>query len=1016
MDLLELVVKLVFDSKEYTKGLDETEDKAKQTQSKLANIFGKIATITANAVVAATTAAATGISAMLKQSVSAYGEYEQLVGGIETIFGNSTNVILKNAQNAYKTAQISTNDYLNTVMSFSASLLQGLAQTDSQMGKITKSELSDMLEEQLEQQEKSYNKQYDIASKSYDKQYDTLEKTLDSEIEAYEEATNKKIELINSEYIERIKLIDEEKYKRLKAVDDKIEALNEEAEAESYANKKKEYESKRAEALEAARNAENATERKKALAEISKLDESWNQSEKDRKRKEKIESLRDEKESIKNDYDQRKKALQDEQTQRINTIKETENKQLKVMRESRDEQLKTLRETNQEKLKILKEGFDEELKDAKKAAKQQIEAFQEGGNSAEYTTEQVLEAAKISDRAIQDMADNANKYGTSMSYVMQTYQSLAGGNYQLLDNLKLGYSGTKSEMERLVKDAAGFIDIQKELGITVDANSLSFNNIINAISIMQYKLGISGTATKEASETIQGSVGSMKAAWDNLIIALSAKPEDNLDIDTYIDNFIASAEGAISNLEPTIERALTGVGTLIEKFAPKAVDKISGLINQILPSLIKSATSLVVSIIKMLSNKKILTTILEAVKTIIQVVLPALAEVVPDLISTLVDVIGDLIVFLTENLSTFVKPIIEKLPEIVKSILNAVAKILDNLPELLDMVADIVTTIADTLIELIPILIESALKIYEKVIEYVLRPDILEKLVVMTAKIVIAIEAGLLASVPKLLTGIGKIISTCITNILSTDWEKLGQDMIDNITTALQNASDKLSEWWDGWSQEIGKYATIAWNSVVDTWTGVGQWFSDRWTDIKNAFSNVATWFSETFKNAWDEIKKVFAPVGDTFNSIGNSILDGVKSLINQLISGINYIIAEPFNGLNDALNNIKNTDIFGQKPFEWINGVTVPVIPQLAKGGILKKGQMAFLEGQGDEAVIPLSQNTEWIDKVASRLGSKEKTIQLNVTIDKFVNNTTEDIKNLAAQLADEFTAQISRQQEAFA
>ena len=759
MDLLELVVKLVFDSKEYTKGLDETEDKAKQTQSKLANIFGKIATITAKAVAAATTAAATGISAMLKQSVSAYGEYEQLVGGIDKLFGENSKKLKLYAEEAYKTSGMSANQYFQNVTGFSAALINSL-----------------------------------------------------------------------------------------------------------------------------------------------------------------------------------------------------------------------------------------------------------GGDTDQ--------AVKLADKAMRDISDNANTYGKyTVEEIANVYQALARGNFQTLDNLNLGFGGTKEGMQQLIAKAE---QLDNTFKATRDENgkiTMSFNDMINAIHIVQQGMNITGTTSKEAGKTIEGSVGSMKAAWDNLIIALSAKPEDNLDIDTYIDNFIASAEGAISNLEPTIERALTGVGTLIEKFAPKAIDKISGLINQIFPSLIKSAASLVVSIIKMLSDKKNLTMILEAVKTIIQEVLPALAEVAPDLISTLVDVISDLIVFLTENLSTFVKPIIEKLPEIVKSILNAVTKILDNLPELLDMVSDIVTTIADTLIELIPILTEAALKIYEKIIEYVLRPDILEKLVVMTTKIVIAIATGLLASVPTLLTGIGEIISTCITNILSTDWEKLGQDMIDNITTALQSASNKLSEWWDGWSQEIGKYATIAWNSVVDTWTGVGQWFSDRWTDIKNAFSNVATWFSETFKNAWDEIKKVFAPVGDTFNSIGNSILDGVKSLINQLISGINYIIAEPFNGLNDALNNIKNTDIFGQKPFEWINGVTVPVIPQLAKGGILKKGQMAFLEGQGDEAVIPLSQNTEWIDKVANRLNNKgERTIQLNVTIDKFENNTTEDIKNLAAQLADEFTAQISRQQEAFA
>ena len=124
-------------------------------------------------------------------------------------------------------------------------------------------------------------------------------------------------------------------------------------------------------------------------------------------------------------------------------------------------------------------------------------------------------AASYADRAIVDMSDNANKMGTSMRDIQNAYQGFAKQNYTMLDNLKLGYGGTQEEMKRLVSDAAKLTDVQKELGVTVDANSLSFGNIVNAISVVQKQMGITGTTSKEAATTIEGSVSSAKAAWEN---------------------------------------------------------------------------------------------------------------------------------------------------------------------------------------------------------------------------------------------------------------------------------------------------------------------------------------------------------------------------------------------------------------------------------------------------------------------------------------------------------------------
>ena len=126
-------------------------------------------------------------------------------------------------------------------------------------------------------------------------------------------------------------------------------------------------------------------------------------------------------------------------------------------------------------------------------------------------------AASYADRAIIDMSDNANKMGTSMELIQNAYQGFAKQNYTMLDNLKLGYGGTKEEMARLIQDASEMTDVQKKLGITVDDSSMSFGNIVNAISVMQESLGIAGTTSDEAATTIEGSMNAAKAAWDNFL-------------------------------------------------------------------------------------------------------------------------------------------------------------------------------------------------------------------------------------------------------------------------------------------------------------------------------------------------------------------------------------------------------------------------------------------------------------------------------------------------------------------
>ena len=182
-------------------------------------------------------------------------------------------------------------------------------------------------------------------------------------------------------------------------------------------------------------------------------------------------------------------------------------------------------------------------------------------------------AAEVANRAMIDMSDNANKMGTDIGRIQDAYQGFAKDNYTMLDNLKLGYGGTKTEMQRLIKDAAAMKDIQEELNVSVEDGNMSFGNIVNAISVMQKKLEITGTTAKEASSTLSGSFASMKAAWQNLAGKLAL----GMDIGPALKNLVSTAStfllgnflpmvgNIMRQLPKAISGALAEAGPQIEK-------------------------------------------------------------------------------------------------------------------------------------------------------------------------------------------------------------------------------------------------------------------------------------------------------------------------------------------------------------------------------------------------------------------------------------------------------------------
>lgn len=236
-------------------------------------------------------------------------------------------------------------------------------------------------------------------------------------------------------------------------------------------------------------------------------------------------------------------------------------------------------------------------------------------------------AVEYADMAISDMADNANKMGSDMGSIQNAYQGFAKQNYTMLDNLKLGYGGTKTEMERLVADAA-------KLDKTIDATSLSYGNIVKAIHAVQVETGIYGTTQKEAEHTITGSLNSMRSAWNNLLPAMI---EGGDSFDQCVNNLVSSVGVFAGNIMPVVEKALGGVGSLITKLTPLIVKEIPKIAQNLLPPLINSAVSITQGLINALPG--ILNVLIAQLPTLIKSLLPAMASGTVQLIKGIVQVV-----------------------------------------------------------------------------------------------------------------------------------------------------------------------------------------------------------------------------------------------------------------------------------------------------------------------------------------------------------------------------------------
>ena len=536
-----------------------------------------------------------------------------------------------------------------------------------------------------------------------------------------------------------------------------------------------------------------------------------------------------------------------------------------------------------------------------------------------------VKAAEIADRAIIDMSDNANKFGTDMVSIQNAYQGFAKQNYTMLDNLKLGYGGTQKEMERLIKDASKMKDTQKELNITVKDGDMSFANIANAISVVQANMGIAGATADEAMRTIQGSAAMTRAAWQNMMVAIA---DDNADFDASINGLVESVSAFAKNIIPRIETALAGVGKLVENLAPVIVSKLPSLVEKVLPALISAAMSLFNSLVAALPSivSVFATEVIPTIITGLQSTLPQLGVAAIQIISTLATGLSSslpqLIPIAMDTILQFAIALIENIPLLVQSasdlIIGLAQGLISAIPILIPYIPQIVMAIGSALLDSVSIIAKSGLELIKTLGQamYNAAPDSLKNLIDSignafkqaweVVKTVWNVVKPYFQAVWEGIRAVFSVVSSVLGAYFKSAWEVI-KGVWNVVTSYFKAVWDTIAAIFSVVKSVLSGDFKGAWDaikSIVSTWAG---FFRGVWDTIRNVFSNVASYFGTAFKNAFAAIKSAFSSIGSYFSQLKSNIVNvfsnigaSFRTIGQNIVNGIK-------NGISAGWNALKN-------------------------------------------------------------------------------------------------------------
>ena len=465
-------------------------------------------------------------------------------------------------------------------------------------------------------------------------------------------------------------------------------------------------------------------------------------------------------------------------------------------------------------------------------------------------------AAAAADLAITDMADNANKMGIAMESIQDAYQGFAKQNYTMLDNLKLGYGGTKEEMQRLLADA------EKLSGVKYDLSS--YADVVEAIHVIQTEMGITGTTAEEASTTIQGSVASMKAAWANLMVGMA---DDTQDFDLLLSNFIESIGTVADNLLPRIGIVIEGMGKLVAGLAPEIASALPTLINELLPNLVELGVQSISALVQGIQENG------DSLAAGALSIVGTLAEGIAELLPMVADTAASLVVSLADGLT-------ESLPNIIPIAIETISTLVENLTENANTVIDagiqIILALGEGLIAALPQLIETVPQIVINIANVI--NDNAPKLVDTALYLITRLAVGLVQAIPTLVVNIPKIIEAIVAAFMAFQWLNLGKQLIDGVANGVKKAGESMAT---AAKNAFSKFKSkITGSEVATELKNIGKYIIDGIVGgIKNSLSkiaNIAGKIKDTLLSKLKGLFKIASPSKLMKEEVGAYIGEGI--------------------------------------------------------------------------------------------------------------------------------------------
>lgn len=496
-----------------------------------------------------------------------------------------------------------------------------------------------------------------------------------------------------------------------------------------------------------------------------------------------------------------------------------------------------------------------------------------------------VEASKVADMAVTDMADNANKMGTSMESIQNAYQGFSKQNYTMLDNLKLGYGGTKSEMERLLADA------EKLTGVKYDINNLA--DVYNAIHAIQNNLGITGTTAKEAMGTIQGAMNMTKASWENLMIGLS---DGKQNINELANQFGTSFNTLVDNVFPRIQQAFQTIPQVMTLIIPQLLSTIINL----LPTLLSSVGQLISGIAQALPS--LATSLFGAVKTIFTMIVNTFTSGAPKFMESAKQMVSNMCKGIEQNLPNIISSALDML-------LNFSQAVLDYAPQLVSMGMDLLVSLAKGIADAIPTLIAKVPTIISNLANAF--SNSASTILFKGIEIIIELGKGLIQAIPTLIANIPQIIKAIFDVWNAVNWWNLGKSLISGISKGITSLGDNLkstvNKIFTNIEDFIKNSLTKAKDGAVNVFGNMGQLLKNIATGIWNAIKSIFTSMSGGISGIFNGIKNLASTIWNGIKGSISSVVQAIKNTVVSIITSVYISVSSIFTNLSTGASSIWN-------------------------------------------------------------------------------------------------------------